>query len=102
MLDRAPLHHKLIEAEHSDPDKSRRAQTLNTILAAVFVISILGFMFALAGYLRATPSSDETRLVLSVTATLTIATILMYFLNRIRPTMASVLFLILLTTLLSF
>jgi signal transduction histidine kinase len=101
MLDRAPLH-KLIDAEHSDPDKSRRAHTLNIILAAVFVISILGFMFALEAYLRVMPSSDETRVVLLVTAALTIATILMYFLNRIRPVMASVFFLILLTTLLSF
>jgi signal transduction histidine kinase len=92
---------KLVYAQYADPDRERRAETLNIIILVSVLISILTFISMFALEIMNIFDRDETMLIYIPTSILLIVLLLLYFLNRKNPTIAGVVFLLTLVGLLS-
>ena len=90
-----------VETDHDDPDRKRRAQTLNILLAALFVMATLALLFTLTMEITGVFPPAETRTIYIPSALLSLLIIGIYYLNRAYPTAASVLFLVILILILA-
>lgn len=97
----ADLVGRIIESSHPDPDKRRRARILNIILLSSFVISILAFLFALGAEIAEQEPQEEALLIYVPSSILAACIVLIYFVNRRSPSLASAAFLVILVALLS-